>query len=286
MRRQHAPYLLILFSLVLVSCQPASLDKRGVEPAAEWTLLWSTSADFKSPESAAIDTQHDRIFVSNVNGYERNGKGFISTLKTDGSVENLRWLTGLNAPTGLAVSGDILWAVDYDQLLKISIPEQRVVARFATTDKDPLLNDVSVTKGGDIFVTGSNSNSVYMVADGKLRTWLKDDERLKFANGIYANDTDVVVAAFTLIKIDRKSKDIEILAEADLINDLEGVKPDGSGGYYVSMIGNRPVQRIGGANGAAALFSGTEYVADFDYQDGFFVAPTGAAEVSAYDIAR
>lgn len=100
-------------ALVFVALQFCASCSTEVEldtkPSANvWRQAWMTTDEFKSPESAAISRNHRSIFVSNVNGYERNGQGFISRLSLDGLVEELIWLDSLNAPTGLAVEGDTL----------------------------------------------------------------------------------------------------------------------------------------------------------------------------------
>lgn len=245
-------------------------------------VLWTTEGDFKSPESAAFSETHETIFVSNVNGYERNGKGFISRLLATGEIQHLVWLDGLNAPTGLAVQGQTLWAVDFDHLLEIDIPGRRVRDRFPAPDERPLLNDVAVTGGGDVFVTGSASNTVYRLSDGRLVPWVKDDERLAFANGITATRDEVVVAAYHLVRISRTDKSMAIIGPRDVLYDLEGVKPDGAGGYYVSLIGNRPVMHFSSDGHLTPMFKGRSYVADFDLVPGVLVAPTGPQTVTAF----
>lgn len=245
---------------------------------------WSITAPFESPESAVVSENHSAVFVSNVSGYTKNGKGFISRLSLSGEVETLKWLTGLNAPTGLAVERNILWAVDFDRLVKVDIAAAKIIGAFPAPDENPLLNDVAVTRAGDVFVTGSSSNTVYQLVGKTLVPWMKDDTLLAYANGIYATHNEVVVAAYHLVRIDRASKRTDVLGDTTVLFDLEGVKPDGAGGYFVSVIGGRPVYHLSRAGDLAPLFQGKPHVADFDIHGGALIAPTGADTVTSFQL--
>lgn len=244
---------------------------------------WETIAEFKSPESAAISPDHQAIFVSNVNGYEKNGLGFISKLSLDGDVQALKWLAGLNAPTGLAVDGDTLWAVDYDRLVKISVSQQQVVASFPAPDvhETPLLNDVAVRPGGDLFVTGSNSSSIYKLQDNALVRWIRDDDLLKYANGIWVGEQQIIVAAYHLISIDRSTRRMRQMGHQGLLFDLEGVKATVDGAFLVSLIGPRPLYQVSDAGALVPVFQNDPYLADFDIAGGLLVGPTGPDKITA-----
>lgn len=247
---------------------------------------WSLIAPFENPESVAVSIMHSAVFVSNVSGYSKNGNGFISRLSVAGDMESLKWLTGLNAPIGLAVDGNILWAVDFDRLVKIDIAAAEIVVEFPASDENPLLNDVAVTQAGDVFVTGSASNTVYQLVGKALVPWMEDDELLAYANGIHANENEVIVAAYHLVRIDRASKRTDVLGDTEILFDLEGVKLDNTGGYFVSVIGDRPVYHLSLAGDLTALFRGKPHVADFDISCGALIAPTGANTVTSYQLPR
>lgn len=254
------------------------------DEVSEPAIAWSLSEDFQSPESATISQRHNAIFVSNVNGYEKNGRGFISRLSRDGALEQLNWLDGINAPTGLTANADTLWAVDFDRLLEIDIPSAKIRATYPAPDTNPLLNDVAIGPEGDIFVTGSASNSVYKLENGSLRVWLKDDEALRFANGIMVTSDAVVVAAYHLLRIDRQSRSLRPLGHTGILYDLEGVEPDGKGGYLVSVIGARPLYHLTAGGLLRPLYQSEHYMADFDYSNGLIVGPTGPRSITAIEL--
>ena len=82
----------------------------------------ATVQGFLAPESVLHDSTQDIYFVSNINGspMAKDNNGFISRVRPDGAVENLKFIEGgrsgvtLNAPKGLALEGDTLWVADID----------------------------------------------------------------------------------------------------------------------------------------------------------------------------
>ncbi|MGC2597753.1 MAG: hypothetical protein WA395_06455 [Nitrososphaeraceae archaeon] len=68
--------------------------------------LWETAAVFKNPESVIYSPKQDILFVSNIDGKpnEKDQKGFISKVSpSNGNIIELSWITGLNAPKGMAI---------------------------------------------------------------------------------------------------------------------------------------------------------------------------------------
>ncbi len=240
------------------------------------TVLWQNMGPFESPESAAIDLVQEAIFVSNVSGYERNGAGFISRLSLDGEMVDRQWLAGLNAPTGLAVQGETLWVVDFDRLVEVDIPTASVRRSYPVADTDPLLNDISVGPDGNVFVTGSASNTIYRLSDDQLLAWRRDDEILRFANGISVSADHVIVAAYHLVKIDRSDGTItEPIGDPEHLYDLESVVSLCPGRYLISVIGNRPLYSLEAGGRTVAIASHEPYLADFDIARDMLVVPSG-----------
>nr|WP_070959595.1 hypothetical protein [Hyphomonas sp. Mor2] len=288
---KHVPHSALgIVSLVLAACghiTPQSHQpNEAICPTDRWQKAWEVQADFQSPESAAIATDSGTIFVSNVNGYSRNGKGFISQLSLTGDVLDLRWMEGLNAPTGLRVEGETLWVVDYDRIVKISIRNRAIDQVYAAPDEDPLLNDLYIADDGTVFVTGSASKTVYELLDEELIAWRRHSELLRDANGITADSDHVYVAGYALVAIDRTDLSIEPIEVPKDLFDLEGVLFDGRGGWFVSRIGNHPLVALENSGRATPLFSGERYVADFDAEEDFVVATISADKVAGFSKSR
>ena len=71
--------------------------------------LWETPANLKNPESVAYSPKQDVLFISNVNGKpdQKDQNGFISKVSpSNGSLSDLNWVTGLDAPKGISISND------------------------------------------------------------------------------------------------------------------------------------------------------------------------------------
>jgi len=117
---------------------------------------------FLTPESVLHDTAQDIYFVSNINGSPtaKDNNGFISRLRPDGAVENLKFIEGgkngvtLNAPKGLALLGDTLWVADIDAVrafnAKTGAPLDSV---SLSTLGAVFLNDIAATPTGALYIT-------------------------------------------------------------------------------------------------------------------------------------
>ena len=97
--------------------------------------LWETPANFKNPESVAFAPNQNVLFVSNVNGKpdQKDQNGFISKVSpSNGSIIELNWVTGLNAPKGIAISNDgsKLYVSDITDLVEIDIASGKIIKRF------------------------------------------------------------------------------------------------------------------------------------------------------------
>ena len=124
----------------------------------------ATIAGFLAPESVLHDTAQDIYFVSNINGSPtaKDDNGFISRVRPDGAVENLKFIEGghngvtLHAPKGLALLGDTLWVADIDVVrafdARTGAPRDSV--SLATLGA-VFLNDIAIAQTGALYITDS-----------------------------------------------------------------------------------------------------------------------------------
>jgi len=139
---------------------PASAAPVAAAPSGATQVL--VVAGFSTPESVLHDSAQDIYFVSNINGSPtaKDNNGFISRVRPDGAVENLKFIEGgragvtLNAPKGLAVFGDTLWVTDIDIARAFNA---RTGAPLDSVKFDSagavFLNDVAVATTGAIYIT-------------------------------------------------------------------------------------------------------------------------------------
>src|SRR6267142_1673443 len=131
-------------------------------PAAPGATRMLTVAGFSTPESVLHDSAQDIYFVSNINGSPtaKDNNGFISRVRPDGAVENLKFIEGghggvtLNAPKGLAIRGDTLWVADIDMVR--SFDAKTGVARDSVSLASlgaVFLNDIAIAQTGALYIT-------------------------------------------------------------------------------------------------------------------------------------
>ena len=87
-------------TLLIFSCVAASAQKHQL------VKLWETDSTLKVPESVLYDAQNNVLYVSNIDGTDpwgKDGAGSIGKVGTDGKIIAGEWITGLNAPKGLAL---------------------------------------------------------------------------------------------------------------------------------------------------------------------------------------
>ncbi len=211
------------------------------------TELWTTEG-FMNPESTLYDATHDIIYVSNVNGGpgDKDGNGFISRLNKDGTLENLNWIDGLDAPKGMVQHGNMLYVSDINRLIAIDVNKAEITETWTAEDAK-FLNDLAVDNEGGIYVSDMLDNSIYKMEDENFSIWLQE-EALQHPNGLQVDGNQLLVAPwgkelqedFTtkvpghLLKVNLSDKSIVTLGSGDPIGNLDGLESDGKNGWYVT----------------------------------------------------
>ena len=213
---------------------------------AELELLWETSG-FKTPESVIYDTKRDRLYVSNMDGggTDKDGKGSIAIVSLEGKIENLEWISGLNAPKGLAIYNDRLYVADVDTLVVIDIETGKILNRYPVADAK-FLNDVTAAADGRIFVSDMMMNRIHLLKGNEFTIWLEGDV-LNSPNGLHAEDKTLVVGTWGVMtdgfatevpgrlkEIRYSDKHIQDVGPQTPIGNLDGVEVDEHGDYFVT----------------------------------------------------
>jgi hypothetical protein len=113
------------------------------------------------PESARYDRDLDVWFVSNVNGtpLAKDNNGYISRLRPDGAPYTVKFIEGgkkgvtLNAPKGLAISGDTLWVADIDVARAFNKRTGALIANVPTQGRARFLNGAAIGPDGAVYMT-------------------------------------------------------------------------------------------------------------------------------------
>jgi sugar lactone lactonase YvrE len=224
--------------------------------------IWETSPDLKNPESVVYYQPNKTLFVSNINGEpaERDQNGFISKVSFEnGSISELDWIEGLNAPKGMAINDNKLYISDINGLIEADIPNGQIINRYNASGS-VFLNDVAIDGQGKVYVSDTGTNSIYRLENrsissenttessppSSLDLWLKSNE-LNGPNGLYVdNDKNkLIVAAFgnmsnpggSVKVVDILNRTVNDLGneEASPYGGLDGIGSDGTQShYYVS----------------------------------------------------
>jgi outer membrane protein assembly factor BamB len=214
--------------------------------AAELEQAWQVTG-LDGPESAVLDAGEGVLYVSNVNGEPAaaDGNGYISKLSLAGEIQDKEWVTGLNAPKGLALHDGKLYVSDIDELVVIDTASGEITARHKAPGAT-FLNDVTAHQDGRVFVSDMMQNQIWKLEGDQFEVWV-EDQALENPNGLLAEQDRLVVGAWGkpnedfstdvpghLKAVDYQSKEITSIGPGDPIGNLDGVEPDGQGGYLVT----------------------------------------------------
>lgn len=194
--------------------------------------IWLTSG-LKVPESVVLYQQGEEKFllVSEIDGdpTEIDGKGGIVKLSLEGEVIDHAWITGLNAPKGLAIYADMLYVADISQLVIIDLKLKTVVNKIRIPGA-VFLNDVIVDYRGVVYVSDTRTNNIYRVTEGKPEVYL---ENIAAANGLKIIGSTLVIGADTTLWLADKDKNLLKLADG-FESSIDGVEMVRPGEFLVS----------------------------------------------------
>jgi len=164
------------------------------------TEIWRTGAVFRNPESVLHDPARGILYVSNVDGdvTAKDGRGFISQLGVDGKLMALEWVSGLNAPKGMALANDRLYVADIDELVEIDPASGAVVKRYAAPEAK-FLNDVAADATGNVYVSDMLTNKIHLLNEGVLLDWMAGPE-LENPNGLTVKGEKLYVGTWGVMK--------------------------------------------------------------------------------------
>lgn len=217
---------LALTFLILTSVSAQSLEK-----------LWSSSVDFKTPESVLYNSDLNIIFVANM-GLSRDvkdGDGFIAQMNLNGEITNLNWVNDLNDPKGMALSEGKLYVSDMNELMVIDIELAKIEKKYLISDAK-FLNDVTVSENGMVFVSDSHDQHIYALKNNKFELWL-NDEKLSGVNGLWAEAGKLYAGNNSVWEIEIETKTIKELFDGT--GGIDGLETIGNGNFIFSNWGGK-----------------------------------------------
>jgi len=231
-------FLLVAGALLLGSCNTAKKSEpvAGTTETARYVLteVWRTDTLLNTCESVLYDAGRHTLFVSCINGApsEKNGKGYIARLDPDGSIQNLEWVTGLNAPKGMGEFGNLLYVADLDHLVVIDIGQGQVVEKIPVEGAS-FLNDIDVDTDGTVYVSDSDTGILWTYSNGELKQWVTNG--LERPNGLCVEGSRVLLTCSgseDLKVIDKATGNFETVTTG--IGAGDGIEYTGREGYYLT----------------------------------------------------
>ncbi len=242
----------------------------------ELTEVWRLEEALDMPESVAYDAGQEALYVTNIVGSpsEKDGEGYLTKVSTDGEVITEQWVSGLNAPKGIAVHDGRVYVADIDELVEIDAADGRIIDRYAAPEAN-FLNDVAIDSEGRVYVSGSNTSSIYRLSDGDFSIWLQGPE-IAAPNGLYAEEDYLIVAACTFAGEEKGSRrHFQYISYDDQsaaiprgnspMGNIDGIKPDGSGGYFITEWGPGTLSHYSPETGVTQLRELGQGAADLEY---------------------
>ncbi|MEM1270938.1 MAG: ATP-binding protein [Bacteroidota bacterium] len=205
----------------------------SAQPVPTLTPVWETDTLLTTVESAIYDPETNLIYTTNIDGHfmDKDGQGSISTVTTDGQIQDARWITGLNAPTGTGIWEGHLFVTDLDAIVEIDIAAGAVVQRHAI-EGAVALNDLAIDDEGTVFASDTGGNTIYALRDGTIEAVASGIET---PNGLHPEAGRLLITRWTPRSVDwlnLSDQTLEPVAEG--IPGPDGLEPVGDGRYLAS----------------------------------------------------
>lgn len=215
--------LLILFAVLGV--QLTNAQEKKIE------VIWESKEQLPTPESVLYYPKDNVLFVSLIDGSgsEKDGKGGVALLNTDGSIKNATWVTGLNAPKGLAIHKGLLYIADITDVIVVDVVTGNVIDEIPV-EGSTFLNDVTVDDSGIVYISDTRENKIFQLRNGKASLYL---DNVPSVNGLKAEGGKLLaLAGKEFWSIDANKKVTVFTKGFDQGGD--GLEPVGNGDYIVT----------------------------------------------------
>ena len=193
------------------------------------TKLWETEK-LPVPESVMYDAGDQLLYVSLIDGdgATKDGKGGVAILNLDGRVKNKAWVTGMDAPKGIARYKDLLYVADITAVRVVDMKSRKILRSIELPDA-VFLNDIAIDGQGVVYVSDTRRGMIYQLLDNQPSVFLAEAPN---ANGLKAINGDVYVLAGTeLWKVDANKQHTVIASGFELTGD--GLEPVGDQGDFL-----------------------------------------------------
>ena len=138
------------------------------------------------------------------------------------------WITGLNAPKGLGMYGNKIYAADISNVVVVDY-QKGVLLKKIPIEGASGLNDITVSDQGIVYVSDSKTGRIWKLENENPTLYL---ENITGANGLKAIGDNLFLAKGpALMKADAK-KQLTLIANVG--HDIDGIEPIGNGDFLVT----------------------------------------------------
>jgi len=223
---------------LLVACSPSDTEitaptppPAAVEPnAPKLEQVW-LSGGFDRPEGVAV--HNGELLISNISGEgtAKDGVGWISRVSMTGEMLEEKWVEGLNAPKGMAVSDGILFVADIDAYHTINADTGALINTY-DIEGAGFMNDVTVWNT-DVFASDSQGASIYQLDENGYKLWFQDD-RMDGINGLLGQGDKLIISTMSEGLLLAASGGRELTPIATGMENSDGIAALPGGEYVVS----------------------------------------------------
>ncbi len=273
-----------VISILLSNCL-CSVSLSAAETKKNTPPIVISNVGFATPESIEYYPSEDVYLVSNLNGsgLAVDGNGFISKIKPDGSVINLKWLDGmnkdivLNSPKGLAIQANTLFVADINQVHIFQLPSGKQL-NSVNIKGSTFLNGITTGADGVVYVTdsglqagkngyaSSGSDAVYKVWGNGKYELVAQDKNMGHPNGIVAHGKDLIIVTFgsgEVMRIDADGKQYALPTPPK--GELDGLLMLDDGRLLMSSWGGAAVYVLNKDNSYSILADNLDAPADLGF---------------------
>lgn len=253
------------------------------------TILFSVAANsgetksdpLDAPEAAYWHAESRTWFVSNLGGglsLARDGYGRLSRYDENGKLLNAHWVKGMDAPTGIAAFGNLLYVADRSGVHEIDVKKAKILRTIEIVNSK-FLNDVAAAPNGDLFVSDFEANRIYRLNnERKAEVWIEGVE-LQSPNGLIVDGNYLIIATWgpmtdpstfavkhpgTLIKADLSTRKLSPIGKDHPIASFDGVVVVGEQ-YFATDWPNGRLLRISRDGIVREVLTGFYQLADLGY---------------------
>jgi len=215
----------ILIGLILLTSQATRAQDHKLEK------LWETDSILAVPES--VLPVKEMLYVSLIDGggWNVDGKGGIAKLGREGKILDSTWITGLNSPKGMGITGNRLYVADISEVVVIDIAKGKIEKRISP-DSARGLNDITISAKGIVYASDSRTARIWRIENDRAVLWL---DSVRGVNGLKAIGEDLYIGSGKLfLKADAKKQITKI---AEMPQGIDGIEPIGNGDFLLTAWG-------------------------------------------------